>query len=302
MDIRQLKVIETVWRTGSITAAARALNVSQPAISKTVKQVEEATGLALFEHIQGRIIPSAQTSALVPSIERLLATFEGVKRDVEYLRSGQRGLVKIATTAATTALFLGEAIALFRKNHPLVDLDINISNTLESIEQVGRHEVDFALSLLPSSGFSDVIAEKVVEGRAVCVMPMDHRLAGNQTISPSDLIDENVISYPDHGQAGALIAAVFTSTGARLQRTISLNQGFAACALVSQGAGIAVIDSFSCTVENFRSLAIRPIAPTITIPGHLVISSVRPLSLLAEEFCNAVRQAGRAYEDRWAGI
>ncbi|EKF42635.1 LysR family transcriptional regulator [Nitratireductor indicus C115] len=66
MDIRQLKVIQTVCKTGSVTETARMLHVSQPAISKTVRQVEEETGLTLFENIQGRIFPTEQAHSLLP--------------------------------------------------------------------------------------------------------------------------------------------------------------------------------------------------------------------------------------------
>lgn len=79
MDIRQLKVVETVCKTGSVTETARILNVSQPAISKTIRQVEEETGLVLFENIHGRIFPTEQVQALLPVIERFMSGHESLK-------------------------------------------------------------------------------------------------------------------------------------------------------------------------------------------------------------------------------
>ena len=97
MDIRQLKVVEAVYKAGSVTAAAHVLHVSQPAISKTIRQVEEETGLVLFENVNGRLVATEQAHSLIPVIERLMSGHESVKQRIEDLRTGRRGLVKIAS-------------------------------------------------------------------------------------------------------------------------------------------------------------------------------------------------------------
>jgi DNA-binding transcriptional LysR family regulator len=295
MDIRQLKVVEAVYKAGSVTAAAHILHVSQPAISKTMRQVEEETGLVLFENVNGRLVATEQAHALIPVIERLMSGHESVKQRIEDLRTGRRGLVKIASAPSLTSTLLAEAIRRFKAEKPFVDLKVFAASTREVVERVARNDVDIG-TCQPSSGDSAVNARLISTGRVICVMPGSHRLASKATVSPMDLEDEDVITFPDIEPTGARISEAFVSEGVRLKKAIEVNQSYGACSFVDKGLGVALVDSFIHTHGHFPTLSVRPFAPEIRIQTHMLISSIRPISALAEEFCAKLLEVGREFQ------
>lgn len=295
MDIRQLKVVETLCKTGSVTETARILNVSQPAISKTIRQVEAATGLELFKNLQGRIFATDQVQALLPVIERLMSSHENVNERIEDLRSGRRGLVRIATAPSLTSTILAEAIKLFRKERPFVELKVIATSTREVVGKVARNEVDIGMCQ-PSSGDAAVTARLMASGTVICVLPKEHRLARNSTISPVDLQNEDIIAFPDSEPTGARVSEAFVTAGIRLRRAVEVNQSYGACAFASQGLGIALVDSFIHARGHFPTLAVRPFAPETRIQTHMLVSSIRPASSLAEQFSEQLLEVGKEFE------
>ncbi len=295
MDIRQLRVIQTVCKTGSVTETARILHVSQPAISKTVRQVEEETGLTLFENIQGRIFPTEQAHLLLPVIERLMSSHDNVRQRIEDLRTGRRGLVTIASAPSATSTILAEAIRRFRLEKPSVELKVFATSTREVVERVARNEVDIGICQ-PSSGDAAVSARLMSTGSVICVLPQDHRLASRPSILPDDLEGEEIITFPDFEPTGARVSEAFLKAGIRLRRAIEVNQSYGACSFVNHGLGIGLVDSFIHARGHFPGLAIRPFAPEIPIQIHMLTSSIRAIPPLAETFCQRLLDVGRAFE------
>lgn len=295
MDIRQFRVIQTVCKTGSVTETARILHVSQPAISKTVRQVEEETGLTLFENVQGRIFPTEQAKLLLPVIERLMSSHDNVRQRIEDLRTGRRGLVTIASAPALISTVLAEAIRRYRLEKPFVDLKIFATSTREVVDRVARNEVDIG-TCQPSSGDAAVSARLISAGSVICVMPRQHRLAARLSISPADLEAEEIITLPDMEPTGRRISEAFAVGGVRLRRAIEVNQSYPACSLVSQGLGIGLVDSFIHMRGHFPGLTIRPFTPEIHIQTHLHVSSIRPVSPLAEALCQKLVEVGKEFE------
>ncbi len=295
MDIRQLKVIQTVCKTGSVTETARILHVSQPAISKTVRQVEEETGLTLFENIQGRIFPTEQAHSLLPVIERLMSSHDSVRQRVEDLRTGRRGLVTIASAPSLTSTILAEAIRRFRREKPSVELKIMATSTREVVERVARNEVDIG-TCQPSSGDAAVSARLMSTGSVICVLPSEHRLASRTSISPADLEGEEIVTFPDYEPTGGRVSEAFVRAGVRLRRAIEVNQSYGACSFVNQGLGVGLVDPFIHTKGHFPGLVVRPFTPEITIQTHMLVSSIRPISPLAEAFCQKLLEVGKAFQ------
>lgn len=133
-------------------------------------------------------------------------------------------------------------------------------------------------------------------GSVICVMPRTHRLAAKDSISPTDLAEEEVITFPDVEPTGARVSEAFVTAGVRLKRAIEVNQAYGACSFVSQELGIALVDSFIHAKGNFPTLAVRPFTPEIRIQTHMLVSSIRPISTLAGQFCETLIEVGKEFE------
>lgn len=291
MDIRQMRVLEAVYRTGSVTAAARIINVTQPAISKTVRQVEDFTGLTLFENINSRLVPTANLHALMPQIRRMLLEQLNIGRRIDDLRNGRGGLIRIASAPTLFHTMLVETTRRFKKDHHQAEISISIASTRQVVEQVINEEVDIG-TCQPSSSSSSIIARPIWLGRVVCIMPKSHGLSERPFVTPHDLVDEEIISYSATEPTSTRILEAFWEAGITQKRTIEVDMTVGACSFVEQGLGVALVSSIIDLKQQFPDLCSRPFVPDIPIQAHLLTSNIKSLSALAAKFCDTLIEVG----------
>lgn len=99
MNARQLEVFRAIMRNRTLTAAAAALHVSQPAISKVLRHLESQIGYSLFERVRGRLIPTAEAQLLFKDADRIFREIEVLKLFSNRIRDREVGLIRIAASA-----------------------------------------------------------------------------------------------------------------------------------------------------------------------------------------------------------
>lgn len=296
MDLRQLRVFRTILETGSVSEAARKLNISQPAVSKTLAGIEQEMEIQLFERIAGRLVPTMHAQALVPDVNRIFADFTLFNQTARELRTGNRGHVKLAVTPSSSASLVPLAISAFKQKHAAVDFSILATTTQGVISLVEQNEAEIGICQ-PNSGEASVVATHLRRGAVKCVMPADHELTRLKNISPRDLEGFDIISISTFEATGAKIAEAFRKEGYRLRPIAEANQSLTACALVAAGVGIALVDPFFPIETSFTNLRSRQFIPTIDISVDLMISGSRSLSPLALAFRDELVAAAKPWRD-----
>jgi DNA-binding transcriptional LysR family regulator len=296
MDIRQLRVFRTILRTGSVGQAARELHISQPAVSKTLAAIEHEMDLRLFERTNGRLVPTMQAHALCPDIDRILADFALVKQTARELRTGYRGRVTIACPPTMSASVVPWAVAGFRRSHPFVEFTVTATTTRDVIEMIARNEAEIGICQ-PSSGQVLVRAADLCSGAVICIMLKDHALAERKHVSPTDLAEHDIVSFPLSEPTGARIAEAFKNEGLRLRVAAEVNQSLTACAMVMAGMGVAMVDSFLPIRTAFPGIVFRPFSPAIALQVQLMTSSNRVLSPLALAFRDELKTAAKNWQN-----
>ena len=109
LNVRHLAVFRAVVKAGSISAAARVLHVSQPAITKSVRLLESEIGLPLFLRVNGRIVLTPEAEVLMPEVERLFGNVAAVRQLAEEIRDGFSGSVSLATVTTLSASLVANA-------------------------------------------------------------------------------------------------------------------------------------------------------------------------------------------------
>ena len=127
MRARQLEVFTAVMRAGTVTEAARMLNISQPALSQILRHTEDELGFALFLREKGRLRPTPEAHELYPEAERLFGEIEGLRRKTADLRLGQAGLVRIGSSTPVAMSVLPGVLSAFRTRHPDIALRCNVA-------------------------------------------------------------------------------------------------------------------------------------------------------------------------------
>jgi DNA-binding transcriptional LysR family regulator len=291
-SIRTLELLRVVIETRSVTATAERLHVSQPAVSKAVKQAEDRLGFPLFLRERGRLVPTLDARVLLPQIVRAAIAMDQVTRLAEDLQSLKTGTVSLAATPVLGNTLAAQAIARFRTTSPGVQIIIQTMFNHDVVDAVADHRVDLGLVLTPVED-SHTMARDICTAALICVMPREHPLARHKVIRPGDVVSFPLISFSRHQPIGALIEDAFRAASVRRVISIEVTQSWTACMLVQSGAGVAVMDGFTLLGGIPDGLTTRPFEPAPRIAGRLLLSVDRPASRHAEAFVLALRSVVR---------
>ena len=290
MNLRQLEVFHAIMRTGSVTAAAQELHVSQPAVSAVLKHTEQRLKFKLFERLGGRLHATPEALALMPDVAEIFGRVDTLGRLVEGMRDGIVGRLVLATSPTLVNAFLPRAVALFRQRRPGVTLAIQSLSTPNVVERVARREVDFGLVYGPVDD-AGVEAEPLLSSEMACVVPAGHALAARPFVDAADLSSESVISLGATTRLGQAIDAACLAAGfAAPLIAIEASSSVTACLMVVEGAGVALVDRTSALSRSFGDLVFKPFRPRIAVQIELIYPRQRPRSLACAQLADALRQ------------
>jgi len=278
MTLRQLETIYAIMRAGSVTAAARNLHITQPAVSAVLKHTEQQLKMKLFERIGGRLHPTPEVLALLPDLEEIFGRIDTMSRAVQELRDGRTGKLVLATSPTLVNAFLPRAVAVLRKAAPLLDIVVHSLPTAMAIARVSRREADMGLVYAPVADPALEIEDLIITEMA-CVVPNGHPLAKKSEIFARDLHDESVISTGPRTRLGALVEEACQREGHTPPRIgIEASSSLAACMIVECGAGIGLVDRSIELSGKFDALSFRPFRPRVEVKIQLVFPRDRPRS------------------------
>ena len=288
MKFHQLTIFRAVMRFGSVTRAAEMLNMTQPNVSKTIRNIEDQIGIKLFRRIGGRLTPTPEAEALSIEAERLHSEVEIFDKFASQLRIRSTGSLKIAALPAFSTNLIPESMARFRTSYPEIRVEIFISHMHLIHDAVSRRHVDLGLIHFPEFEVVETIAlEKLTTRPIVCIAPRDHRFKDLEVVSGPDLRNELFISYPDHLPFRQVIQKALADSGAEIEPMIIANHTSLILQLVKQGTGVALVDNFAIKADD-PDLVTIPFdhAPSISI--GILSTRGRPKSVLAMAYLEII--------------
>lgn len=287
MRARQLEVFTAVMRAGTVTGAARLLNISQPALSQILIHTEDELGFALFDRNKGRLHPTPEALELYPEAERIFGEIEGLRRKTADLRLGRAGLVRVAASAPPAMSLLPRALAAFRARHPDIRLRSHVAPLLALIGMLRAGDASLALALndrVPP----DLEVEHLGLVGFCCLLPEGHPLAARETIGFADLEGEAVISYRATTRQHDELDKAARRAGAGYEPQIEIDSSITAVGFVQAGFGIAVVDAL-LPWDQFAGLMQRPLRDGPEVPLALLSLRGRALSRAEEEMRRQIR-------------
>ena len=207
MRARRLEVFCAIMRSGTVAGAAKALNVSQPALSQIVLHAEDELGFRLFERVKGRLVPTPEAEELFSEADRLFDDLDNLRRLALDFRHGKVGTVRLAASAPPSLSFVPRALRCFREVHPGV-------RTLSYV--VPHDDVQAGLGIaMTDQPLRAIDTEILAPTRIVYVMPAAHRLAPHRAVSLRDLQGETIVSYSGASLPGMLLERALSRQGSR---------------------------------------------------------------------------------------
>lgn len=125
-NLRQIDAFRSVIENGTVSAAASVLHISQPAVSKLLALFEQQTGLALFERVKGRLVPTTQAMRLYAELDRIFAGMHQLDRAVELIKREHRSQLIVGVLPALSGEFIRAVVMRFLKQHPDVFVSIKV--------------------------------------------------------------------------------------------------------------------------------------------------------------------------------
>lgn len=283
LNLRLLEVFRAVMEENGVTEAAAKLNVTQPAVSKAIAQMERDMGLRLFGRSHGRLYPSSDAQRLYAETERLfvqVATFRDRLAGLSNAREGRLIITAIPTLATS---IVAQAAARFGNARPGVKIELISANAAIVAEAIGHSRCDLGFVHSPVTDRT-VTGTIIGESEVVAVMGKQHPLAGMKTITPADLRREPLILTDTGSPPTHLVYESFAAAGVNFHVAMEANSSAALHAVAHAGWGVALIDPWPSYLVPRPGVVLRQFRPRIPLRIVMLHSLFRPPSRLAEEF------------------
>jgi len=297
MNIRQVEIFQKVMALGSVTNAARQLNISQPAVSKHLKLMEHGVGFALFERRGNQLEPTSEALALFEQVDQLYTGMDRLSRFAKDLRDNQLGDLSIASMPLLAQKWLPKILGQFARKHPSVSLSVPIRSTDWVARAVAAGRVDFGLGLARSSDVG-VTSAPLMELPFVAVFEKGHALSSNNPLRIHELVGHDLITLSNFDRWPLELNEVLASNGVQPKRRLEVFTAHIACELALNGAGVAIVDLLTALDFQERGLSIRRLDTNISF----CIGILRPLhrqeTRIASSLREEITQVGRETEMR----
>ncbi len=294
MRLRHIEVFNAIMLTGSVSGAARLVNVTQPAVSRILQHAEAQLGLALFQRTKGRLTPTPEALALYPHIERLFAQLDEVQRLAANLKAGKTEQeLRILTVLALSYEVLPRALKRFRETYPSVAVQVQSLHSAQVVSGLVLQEADVGLVLSPVS-HPALTQEPLAGGRVVCVAPnglLPARLVRSGQVALSDLAELPVIALDARDPLGISLGQACREAGVGLRSDLSVQTYHAALAFAHHGLGLALVDSFTAMSADLTLVNVLPVDPPLSVPLRALHPAGKAGSVALRAFVREVQRA-----------
>lgn len=296
MRLRHIEVFHAVMQTGSVSAAARLINVTQPAVSRTLQHAELQLGFALFERARGRLTPTNEALALFPHVEKLFEQLDEVQRLAANLRHGQvANRLQVLTVFALSREVLPRAVAGFRQQYPQVQVHVQALHTPQVVSALLLQEADVGF-VISSVGQPALEHETLAEVGMHCILPkglLPPRKVRAEGLELADLANLPVVALDGKDPLGMRINQACREHGVGLSPVVTVQTYHAALSMAEYGLGAAIVDGCTASAADRHKVHVVPLLPRITVGINALHLAQRPGSVLARAMTQEMRKALR---------
>jgi len=296
---RHFEIFLTMALSRNMAEAADSLGISQAAVSKSLKGLEQETGLSLFRLVNGRLTPTPEAERLLPFAQRALDHLDRARRVAVELRGGNTGQIVVGVAGPALVSILPLAIEQFRPEWPETRIDIQIDSTPGLLDRVAGNEVDIGIGTPPVQEIDARVVQlctvrDICETTLVAALPRQHPLAARTFIRPADLAGETLIGLPDSSATTHLIAAMFQQARIARPAQIVAANAIGVCSLVQQKLGVGLINPLMLTQDIFPGVVARPFRPRIVLRTCIYYSRLHPPAAPVAGFIDCLVRAAKA--------
>ncbi len=284
ISFRQLRLFLALADTGSVTAAARALHVTQPTASMQLREVADAVGVPLYELVQRRVRLTDAGHDLARTARAMVGEWEAFSQRMDGVKGLTRGRLRVAVVS-TAKYFMPRLLGSFCALHPAVDVQLQVLNRDGVVARLRDSLDDLYIMSMPPADMA--LDDRVfMANPLVLIAPAGHRLASLAQPTLADLQGERFVLRERGSGTRIAVNAHFRRWGFQPRVRLELGSNEAVKESVAGGLGLAVLSVHALGPSVGQQGVVLLPVPGFPIPSqwHVVRRRARPLSPIAQAF------------------
>jgi len=257
VEIRQLRAFVAIAETGTFTAGALRVHVTQAAISMQIRQLENEVGARVFVRAPRHVILTEAGEHLLQRARQILREHDAALDEIAELAGAERGRLRIGSASAMILTDqLPKILKELRKQHPAADIAVASGTSESLVDQILAGELDIAFVSLPVD-VRGIQTERLSEDQLVAIASPRHKLAKQRTISAYTLAGEKLILGERGGNTRRLIDQFFAQAGVTLRVAMELSRQAAIRRMVEEDMGVGIVPLQSVKEEVEKGKLVR---------------------------------------------
>lgn len=258
MNIKQVRAFLAVAQSMSFANAANQLHLSQPALSLSIKSLEESLGGKLLTRTTRSIALTSEGEALLPIARRLLAQWENAEDEMKQRFALQLGKITIASMPSFAASLLPKAIRNYHASYPNIQVAIDDVLSDVVVEMVRNNQVELGISFEPV-GLLKLAFYPLYDDRFIAILPKNHPLEVHESITWEALLEYDFITLQRPSSVRTMIEKTLSDANIELNVAFDAHQLATVGRMVSEGMGVAVVPAL-CRQQTIEQGAVcRPV-------------------------------------------
>lgn len=288
MRFRQIEIFHAVYTHGSISAAARALGVSQPSVSKTLHHAEDNLGFPLFQLVRGRLTPTDEAHALMREAGDVFDRLASLQQTARNLSNAGGGHIRLGIVPSLALDVVPQAMARFRSEWPRVTFEVHTHHHDDLVRSLIERETDLAIAYTPPP-HPRLSRTVLAEGELVVLFPTGTFGTVGPRL-PLDLLgDRDLIGVAATGPIGDVLMRAARDRGIVFRETVSVQTFFIAARLAQLEGGVTVIDEFTARAWQSPGFSCLPTDPPLGFTVSYATLEDRQPSKAARQFLRTLQ-------------
>ncbi|MFD1008331.1 MULTISPECIES: LysR family transcriptional regulator [Oceanisphaera] len=271
MQLRHIELFQAILQTGSLTAAAQLLHISQPAVSKSLQHAERQLGFALFHRVRGKLQPTAEALTLQAPAELLSADLQRFKRLANSLRGAHATRLRLMCTPTLAQSLLPQALGQWRQHYSHIECELATHHTREMVQALLLQEADMGLTLqrVEHPGLQ---TEALAHSRMMAIAPAGYwpKAECDAPLRLQSLAGLSLIGLDGRDGLGALLHSHLQELDPAVSMLTRVQTYQLARDMVAAGQGLALVDPFTALMGPVGEIQVRPLDPTLAVTLYVL--------------------------------
>ncbi len=247
-SLQALALFLAVVEHGTMTAAAEAEGIAQPAISVHIRNLERFYGVPLMERSGRRVRPTASGELLAAYARRIIGAVDELRHAVDDLEGLRTGRLVVGASATVAETWLAGMLGSFRRTYPTIELEVRIGNSERTLQEVRERELGFGIVGKPDPG-PDLVARPIFGDTLKLFAATDSPLLSGKSLRLEDLVEETFVLRELGSATREFVLGSLAVRGVEPLKTVQLGSNEAVKRAVAAGLGVRILSAQSLDVD-----------------------------------------------------